>query len=124
MPGKRRYPLFLLLVLLLTLSPACSQKLVDKNFTIGSRDLLIDVRTAKEFNDGHLSGAINIPYTEIRERIGDYTRDRTARIVVYCRSDRRSGIAKETLGKMGYRNVVDAGSYNHLKKLGISKPGY
>lgn len=69
----------------------------------------IDVRTAGEFGAGHVAGAVNIPYEEIVERIGDVTPDKDAQIHLYCRSGRRSGIALEALQEAGYRNAVNIG---------------
>jgi phage shock protein E len=37
-------------------------------------------------------------------------------IIVYCRSGRRSGIAKTFLDEMGYIKVTDGGAYAKLKK--------
>jgi len=71
--------------------------------------LWIDVRTAEEYAVGHVSQAINIPYEQIAARIPDVTDDRDAVIYLYCRSGRRSGIAKESLDRLGYRNVVNIG---------------
>jgi len=69
----------------------------------------IDVRSAEEYASGHVDAAVNIPYTEIAERIGEVTEDKDALIYVYCRSGRRSGIALETLQEAGYANVVNLG---------------
>ncbi len=69
----------------------------------------IDVRTAEEYNAGHVSQAVNIPYTEIATRIGEVTGDKDAPIYVYCRSGRRSGIARETLIAEGFSNVTNLG---------------
>ncbi|WP_041590145.1 rhodanese-like domain-containing protein [Teredinibacter turnerae] len=78
----------------------------------------IDVRSADEYAGGHYSAAVNIPHTEIAARIGEVTDDKNADIHVYCRSGRRSGIAKETLEKMGYTQVTNEGGYSDvLKKM-------
>lgn len=71
----------------------------------------IDVRTAEEFGNGHVSGAINIPYEEIGARIGAVTEDRDAHIYLYCRSGRRSGIALDALRQAGYRNALNIGGF-------------
>ncbi|MBL45229.1 MAG: hypothetical protein CMN71_11065 [Sphingomonadaceae bacterium] len=56
---------------------------------------LIDVRTPEEFAQGHLAGAINIPLGEFDpEALPD---PRGSERILYCRSDRRSGIAAERL---------------------------
>ena len=76
----------------------------------------IDVRTMDEYNGGHVSEAVNIPYTEIAEGISALTGDKDASIYVYCRSGRRSGIAKETLEGLGYTQVVNVGGINDAMK--------
>ena len=78
--------------------------------------VLIDVRTKTEFLSGHLEKAINIPHTEIEKKINSITKDTAQQIVLYCRSGRRSGIAQKALMKMGYKNVVNGGSYKDLIK--------
>ncbi len=68
---------------------------------------LIDVRTAVEYATGFIPGAINIPYDEITQNLP--TDDTNARIIVYCRSGQRSGIAKAALEELGYARVNDFG---------------
>ena len=83
----------------------------------------IDVRTAEEYAAGHVSQAVNIPYEEITRRIGEVTTDKDALIYVYCRSGRRSGIAREALGEAGFSNVVNAGGLEEaLKKAAQLSP--
>ena len=69
----------------------------------------IDVRSAEEYNAGHVAAAVNIPYTDISGRIDEVTEDKGALIYVYCRSGRRSGLAQSTLEEAGYSNVVNLG---------------
>lgn len=76
----------------------------------GDQPLIIDVRTEAEWNSGHLEGAVWIPYDVIGEKIGSVAKDKNERIYVYCRSGRRSQIAKEALLKLGYRDIVNLGS--------------
>ena len=78
--------------------------------------IIIDVRTEAEWNNGHLKGAILIPYQLIGERIGTVVKDKSKWIYVYCRTGRRAKIAKETLEKMGYKNVVNLGSLEDAAK--------
>lgn len=79
----------------------------------------IDVRSATEYNSGHLEGALNIPHTEIADQIATVTEDRNAVIYLYCRSGGRAGIAKEALEKQGYSQVVNVGGLNDaLAKTG------
>ena len=84
-----------------------------------ARPLIIDVRTPQEYESGHIKQAINIPYDEIGQRIAEVTADKDRRIVVYCHSGRRAGIALTTLQGMGFTHVENAGGYVAFKeKLG------
>lgn len=71
--------------------------------------LLIDVRTPQEYQTGHAPGAINIPYQEIAERIAALAPDHDTRILLYCRSGRRSAIATHALQQLGYRQIENRG---------------
>ena len=83
----------------------------------------IDVRTAEEYAAGHVSQAVNIPYEQITRRISEVTNDKDALIYVYCRSGRRSGIAREALGEAGFSNVVNVGGLEEaLKKAAQLTP--
>lgn len=79
--------------------------------------LVIDVRTEAEWNNGHLKGAILIPYNQIGEKIGAVAPDKSQRIYLYCRTGRRTQIAKETLEKLGYRDVVNLGSLEDASRM-------
>jgi len=81
----------------------------------------IDVRSAEEYANGHVSSAVNIPYTEILARIGEVTEDKDALIYVYCRSGRRSGIARETLEENGFSNVINLGGLEDAQSAAAEK---
>ena len=72
--------------------------------------LVIDVRTVQEWDKGHLEGAVLIPYDQIGERIGSVVKDKSQRIYLYCRTGHRSHIAKESLEKLGYKDIINLGS--------------
>lgn len=78
--------------------------------------LWIDVRSSSEYSEKHVEQAINIPYTEIAEGIAKLGTDKDAVIYLYCRSGRRSGIAKETLDDMGFTRVVNIGGFDDAMK--------
>jgi phage shock protein E len=75
----------------------------------GEEIFWVDVRSTSEYASGHVDGAVNIPYTEIVERIGEVTTDKDATLYLYCRSGRRSGIALEALQQAGYVGAVNIG---------------
>ena len=66
---------------------------------------LIDVREPDEFSAGSLPGARNIPMDTL---LGDpYTLDTTRRVVLLCRSGRRSGRVAARLANIGFTDVVN-----------------
>ncbi len=75
-----------------------------------SAGTIIDVRTAEEFAEGHLEGAINIDVEsgDFEQLVGDL--DIEGEYQLYCRSGRRSAIAKEKMLELGFTNVTDLGS--------------
>ncbi|KEI72807.1 rhodanese-like domain-containing protein [Endozoicomonas elysicola] len=77
--------------------------------------LLIDVRTPAEYAEGHLAGAINIPYQNIVNGLAQKNITLDADIVLYCRSGNRSGKAHKALVAQGYKNTLNAGGYRQLQ---------
>lgn len=69
---------------------------------------LVDVRTAAEFAQGHLEGALLIPFDEIGARASEIGSKQQA-TVLYCRSGRRSAIARQKLLELGFTTVYDLG---------------
>nr|WP_235363882.1 MULTISPECIES: rhodanese-like domain-containing protein [Shewanella] len=78
--------------------------------------MIVDVRTPEEFAEGHLANAINIPFEQIAEEFTKRNIDKDQSVVLYCRSGRRSGIAQESLIKLGYSNTYNGGGYQSLVK--------
>ena len=77
--------------------------------------VVIDVRTPEEFATGHVEGAINIPYDAIKPNLPALARiGKDENILLYCRSGRRSAIARESLAELGYRNLQDGGGIGSL----------
>ena len=75
--------------------------------------VLIDVRTAEEFAKGHISGAKNIYYVEIDQKIGSVVADKSKPIVLYCSMAKRSTQALQKLVDMGYTEVYNLGSMDN-----------
>ena len=78
----------------------------------GEPYVLLDVRTEKEYAERRIAGAILIPDTAIGERTAAELPDKSVRILVYCRTGRRSAKAANELAHMGYTNVFDMGGIN------------
>ena len=69
--------------------------------------IIIDVRSSQEYLEGHLKGAINIPYYEINKKLFDVSKDKNKEIVLYCQSGVRSKQAYKKLIKLQYKNVYN-----------------
>ncbi len=65
--------------------------------------VVLDVRTASEFRDGHVEGAVNLPIHEIADRVGDVP---DGELWVHCGSGYRSSIAASFLAAAGRRQMV------------------
>jgi len=81
----------------------------------------LDVRSYGEFKSESLTGSINIPHTQVAKEISGITKDKGAKINVYCRNGHRSGIALEVLQEMGYNNVTNVGGISDARKLKQAK---
>ena len=77
--------------------------------------LLVDVRTEKEFTEGHMDGAVNIEWDETDELIAAIGEDQQREVVVYCRSGNRAGKAKALLEDKGYSHVFNATGFSALR---------
>jgi len=114
---KAHYNLLLALLALSMLS-ACS--LGDTSLAwnkIHEGAQLIDVRTAGEYQDGHLPGAKLIPVDELASRLDELGDDKTRPVVVYCKSGVRSSRAQKLLTENGFTDVVNGGGYASLMSV-------
>ncbi|MBQ7364615.1 MAG: NPCBM/NEW2 domain-containing protein [Clostridia bacterium] len=76
--------------------------------------MLLDVRSAAEYATEHLTGAVNLDYTEIASGIEALIPDKTQPLLVYCSSAKRSAQAVKTLTRLGYTAVYHLGSMANL----------
>ena len=97
-------------------TPQAKQSMVKPEKAKG---VWIDVRSAEEFNAGHLQNAVNIPHDQILARIQAVSPDKNAPVNLYCRSGRRAEAALTELKNAGYTNVTNHGGYEDLVKKGL-----
>lgn len=71
--------------------------------------VILDVRTEKEYQEGHIPNAICIPNETIDETVKEQLPNLEQTIFVYCRSGNRSKQASEKLAELGYANVFEFG---------------
>ncbi len=65
--------------------------------------MMLDVRTAKEYHQGHLAGAVLIPVQGLAQRLAEVPKDK--QVYVYCHSGVRSARAAALLAEHGFTNI-------------------
>lgn len=71
--------------------------------------IILDVRRADEFAEGHIPCAINVANESIIDEEPVELPDKNMTIYVYCRSGNRSKQAAGKLAAMGYTNIIECG---------------
>ena len=69
--------------------------------------ILLDVRSIQEYEEGHIQGAINIPFYEIQQNAERIIKDKNSVIIAYCSAGIRSKNAIKILKKLGYKNLYN-----------------
>ena len=93
-----------------------TEKVVSQNINCTQKEelmnegaVLIDVRSASEYAEGHLDNSFNLTVDTIVINIEKMVSDKNTKIIVYCRSGSRSANAAKMLSEMGYSKVLDMG---------------
>lgn len=82
--------------------------------------LIIDVRTAPEFHEGHLEGAENIDFYRPDFRSCLEKKDRTCRYLVYCKQGVRGQKTMELMRECGFSDVTNiAGGFENWASQGL-----
>ena len=89
-----------------------------KTFLIENDVLLVDLRTPKEFNSGHIENAINVNFLSLEFDKDIQKLDTTKTILIYCRSGNRSRKSVAKLVEAGFDEIYDlkGGVLNWKKK--------
>jgi len=83
------------------LSPSMATRLMNNH----SDTLIIDVRTAADFKNGHIKGAKNMPLNELSKSIEKLSADKNKPILIYCNSGTTVTRAIKLLKKDGFEKV-------------------
>lgn len=75
------------------------QKKINRNIQ------LVDVRTPKEYNEGHIGKATNIDYNAADFEANVQKLNKNKRVYLYCRTGNRSAKAAEKMRAMGFRKL-------------------
>ncbi|MDE7240637.1 rhodanese-like domain-containing protein [Desulfovibrio sp.] len=82
--------------------------------------IILDVRTPREFREGHLAGARNLDFFGPGFEREAQALPPDAPVLLYCKSGRRSAAAAEALGETGHRRVLNmSGGMDGWKKAGL-----
>jgi rhodanese-related sulfurtransferase len=76
---------------------------------------LVDVRTAAEFERGHVKGSVNIPLDKIPTQLAQFRSRKN--IIVFCLSGGRSGQAKSILERNGIQGVINGGTWRQVNQF-------
>lgn len=82
-----------------------AKKIIDENSDI----YIVDVREEDELIEGYIENSILIPLDMVKTEAEHIIPDKNKRVLVYCRSGKRSAIAVKELAKLGYKDVIDFG---------------
>ncbi|MGA3217286.1 MAG: molybdopterin-synthase adenylyltransferase MoeB [Acidimicrobiales bacterium] len=81
--------------------------------------LFLDVREPDEYAQGAVPGAVHLPRGMLELQVEGRVPDKDRKIVVYCAGGTRSALAAQSLGQLGYTEVVSmAGGFNKWKDEG------
>jgi len=83
--------------------------LADWKQLLPDQALLVDVRDPDEFEEGHIAGAVNLPLSELRARLGELPSDRE--LWLYCRVGQRGYYAARLLMQHGFQVKNLSGGY-------------
>jgi rhodanese-related sulfurtransferase len=87
-----------------SLSPAQLTALVNRE-----QGVVLDLRDAGEFRQGHIIDSVNMPFGKLRERIAELERYRDTPVVVVCKMGHHSGAVARTLKEKGFSRVYRLG---------------
>lgn len=103
-------------------SPLASAADLRAALAADPRPVVLDVRTAKEWDAGHLPGAVHVPVDDLRARAE--VLPRSGRIYVYCRSGFRGHLAVRMLKARGFNDVVNVtGGWLAMSAAGLPVEG-
>jgi rhodanese-related sulfurtransferase len=85
-----------------------------RQISSGEAPLVFDVRSKKEFDAGHVPGAVHLPFWQIGRRWQAFASMRESPIVVYCGHGPRAYMAGAALKRRGFSKLAYLAG--HMKK--------
>jgi rhodanese-related sulfurtransferase len=88
----------------------------------GSAPLVVDVRSGREFEKGHVPGAFHMPFWAMLSRSSEIPASPDEPVVIYCEHGPRAGLAKAALRAAGFRKVIYLeGHMSAWKRAGLPR---
>ncbi len=114
---KLSYFLFTIILSLVSLSIDAQIADTDtlNSLAVRKGTVIVDVRMAEEYDEGHIESSINIPLQTLADSIESLKH--YEKVIVICRTGRRSAKAKTELEEAGFTNVYNGGGWEHLKAI-------
>ena len=109
-------------ILIFVLISSCSIQKLKKNgvykelppedyyeYVLDTSNVIIDVRTPKEYSRSHINRAINVSYFggHFKENIQELDLDTTKTILIYCETQHRSLMVANKIYKSGFNTIID-----------------
>lgn len=69
--------------------------------------LLVDVREDDEYEEGHIEQGVNVPLASVSRKVPALNGASDKKLVLYCRSGRRSMAAADMLSESGFRDIYN-----------------
>jgi len=82
------------------LTPAAATALINNDDAV-----IVDIRPVAEFRAGHITNAMNIPATTLKDNFGTLEKHKTTPIVLVCKTGMTSGASAKELQKNGFTAV-------------------
>jgi len=73
--------------------------------TSGNAPVIVDARSAYEYRQGHIPGAIHMPFWQSFFLAHNFSAPRNRPVVIYCQHGPRAVVGKFALQRAGYTNV-------------------
>jgi rhodanese-related sulfurtransferase len=83
-----------------TVSPSDLVKLINREDAV-----VLDIRDKKEFKEGHIVNAVNIPYASMNDKIQELDKFKERKLVIVCKMGQHSGAAGKKLRGLGFAEV-------------------
>ncbi len=85
-----------------------------------SNALVIDLRDPKDYRQGHITGARNIPYADLKDKVGELQSKKEEPVILVCGLGQYAGAAGKMLHQIGFKKVLRlSGGVNAWSSQGL-----